>query len=555
MLNGTTNEQKIWNYLKAAGLNDFGTAGLMGNLYKESGLKPNNLQNSYEQKLGYTDESYTAAVDNSSYTNFASDAAGYGLAQWTFHTRKAGLLSYAKSKGKSIGDLEMQLEYLMKELKESYAGVLSVLKTATSVQEASDAVLMQFERPANAAAKKSERADCGQAYLNKFAEMEERKMSFTNSPLVSYTKISPNRTKNRNHAIDTITIHCVVGQCSVQTLGEVFAPTTREASSNYGVGYDGKIGMYCEEKDRSWCSSNAANDHRAVTIEVASDTTEPYAVNDKAYAAMLDLVTDICKRNGIKKLVWSNNKDDRVNHRNGCNMTVHRDYANKSCPGTYLYERHGAIAAEVNRRLGASGDAPAEPKPTQPATELKFGAGDIVAFAGGTHYTSADAATGSTAKAGTAKITAVKVGGKHPYHCRAVNDAGAFVSGVYGWVDAATVSAVKAEASGDTVYVVKKGDTLSGIAAKYGTTYQALAEYNGITNPNIISVGQKIKIPKKGATAAPTVRKHTVVRGDTLWALAVKYLGNGSRYPEIMKASGITSTTLTAGQVLTIPEK
>lgn len=191
-------------------------------------------------------------------------------------------------------------------------------------------------------------------------------MAYTNSPLVSYTKISPNRTKNRNHAIDTITIHCVVGQCSVQTLGEVFAPTSRQASSNYGVGYDGKIGMYCEEKDRSWCSSNAANDHRAITIEVASDTTEPYAVNAKAYAALLDLVTDICKRNGIKKLVWSTSKNDRVNHLNGCNMTVHRDYANKSCPGTYLYNRHGEIAAEVNKRLGASSVTPANP--TQPST-------------------------------------------------------------------------------------------------------------------------------------------------------------------------------------------
>lgn len=191
-------------------------------------------------------------------------------------------------------------------------------------------------------------------------------MAYTNSPLVSYTKISPNRTKNRNHAIDTITIHCVVGQCSVQTLGEVFAPTSRQASSNYGVGYDGKIGMYCEEKDRSWCSSNAANDHRAITIEVASDTTEPYAVNAKAYAALLDLVTDICKRNGIKKLVWSTSKNDRVNHLNGCNMTVHRDYANKSCPGTYLYNRHGEIAAEVNKRLGASSVNPANP--TQPST-------------------------------------------------------------------------------------------------------------------------------------------------------------------------------------------
>jgi glycerophosphoryl diester phosphodiesterase len=182
----------------------------------------------------------------------------------------------------------------------------------------------------------------------------------SNSSLVCYTKISPNKSSPRNHAIDTITIHCVVGQCSVETLGNVFAPTSRQASSNYGIGYDGKIGMYVEEKDRSWCSSNASNDNRAVTIEVASDTKHPYTVNDKAYAALLDLVTDICKRNGIKKLIWSTSKNDRVNHLNGCNMTVHRDYANKSCPGDYLYNRHGEIAAEVNKRLGSDSKTTSE---------------------------------------------------------------------------------------------------------------------------------------------------------------------------------------------------
>lgn len=199
-------------------------------------------------------------------------------------------------------------------------------------------------------------------------------MAFTNSPLVSYTKISPNRTKNRNHAIDTITIHCVVGQCSVETLGNVFAPESRKASSNYGVGVDGRIGMYCEEKDRSWCSSNAANDHRAITIEVASDTKHPYAVNDKAYAALIDLCVDICQRNGIKKLVWSTNKNERVNHLNGCNMTVHRDYANKSCPGEYLYERHGAIADAVNARLTATEDTKTE-APTETTLPEKMTTG------------------------------------------------------------------------------------------------------------------------------------------------------------------------------------
>ena len=244
----------------------------------------------------------------------------------------------------------------------------------------------------------------------------------SNSPLVDYTRISPNKNSPRNHKIDTITIHCVVGQCTVETLGNIFAPTSRQASSNYGVGTDGKIGMYVEEKARSWCSSSAANDNRAVTIEVASDTKHPYAVNDRAFAALLDLVTDICKRNGIKKLVWSTKKADRMNHKNGCNMTVHRDYANKSCPGDYLYNRHGEIAAEVNRRLGVTDTAP---------------------------------------------------------------DAGA--------------------GQGVTVYTVKKGDTLSAIAAKHGTTYQKIAAYNGIKNPNVIRVGQKIKIPT--ATAPESFAK------------------------------------------------
>ena len=184
----------------------------------------------------------------------------------------------------------------------------------------------------------------------------------TNSPLVSYTRISPNRNSPRKKPIDTITIHCVVGQCSVETLGSIFAPSSRQASSNYGVGYDGRIGMYCEEKDRSWCTSSAANDHRAITIEVASDTTHPYAVNDKAYAALIELVADICKRNGIKKLVCSTDKNTRVNHLNGCNMTVHRDYANKSCPGDYLYQRQSDIAAKVNKILGAT-EKPVETPP------------------------------------------------------------------------------------------------------------------------------------------------------------------------------------------------
>ncbi len=178
-------------------------------------------------------------------------------------------------------------------------------------------------------------------------------MAYTNSKLVNYTRISPNRSVNRNHKIDTISIHCVVGQCSVETLGSIFASPSKEASSNYGIGYDGKIGLYVEEKDRSWCTSSSSNDNRAITIEVASDTYHPYRVKDVAYKSLIKLLVDICKRNGIKKLVWSTNKSERMNHLNGCNMTVHRDYANKSCPGDYLYNLHGKIAKEVNAQLGS----------------------------------------------------------------------------------------------------------------------------------------------------------------------------------------------------------
>ena len=178
-------------------------------------------------------------------------------------------------------------------------------------------------------------------------------MGYSNSKLVSYTKLSPNNSGLRNHAIDTITIHCVVGQCSVETLGDIFAPTSRQASSNYGIGCDGRIGLYVEEKNRSWCSSSGANDHRAITIEVASDRKAPYAVRDVVYKSLINLLVDICKRNDIKKLLWKGDKS-LIGQVDEQNMTVHRWFANKSCPGDWLYSRHGQIANLVNERLGAT---------------------------------------------------------------------------------------------------------------------------------------------------------------------------------------------------------
>ena len=163
-----SDEQKIWDFLLDAIGNQYGVAGLMGNLYAESALQPNNLQNSYEKKLGMNDVQYTAAVDNGSYTNFVNDAAGYGLAQWTYWSRKQNLYQYAKQCGVSIGDLTMQLEYLIRELK-GYTTVWNTLLVATSVKEASDVVLTQFEKPADQSEKvKNTRASYGQRYFDKY---------------------------------------------------------------------------------------------------------------------------------------------------------------------------------------------------------------------------------------------------------------------------------------------------------------------------------------------------------------------------------------------------
>ena len=163
-------EATIWEFLFAKLGNAYGTAGLMGNLFAESGLKPTNLQNTYEKKLDYTDATYTAAVDDGTYDNFVKDCAGYGLAQWTYWSRKQGLLELAKAEGKSIGDLSLQLDYIWKELSEGYGKLLKTLQTATSVTEASTAVLTQYERPADQGeAVQAKRAAFGQTYFDKYA--------------------------------------------------------------------------------------------------------------------------------------------------------------------------------------------------------------------------------------------------------------------------------------------------------------------------------------------------------------------------------------------------
>ena len=176
----------------------------------------------------------------------------------------------------------------------------------------------------------------------------------SNSPLAVYTKLSPNHSGKRKHVIDTVSIHCMAGNATVETCGAIFASPARKASSNYGIGTDGRIALYVDEANRSWCTSSPDNDHRAITIEVANNGGAPdWPVSAVAYEALIQLLVDICQRNpGIGRLRWQANKS-LIGQVARQNMTVHRWFAAKACPGDYLYNRHGEIAAEVNRRLDA----------------------------------------------------------------------------------------------------------------------------------------------------------------------------------------------------------
>ena len=187
---------------------------------------------------------------------------------------------------------------------------------------------------------------------------------FTNSQLVNFTKISPNRNTPRNAKIDTITIHHCAGDATIEALGELMQPVARQMSSNYGIGSDGRIGMYCPESDRAWTSSSAANDNRAITIEVSNNSTDPdWTVSDKAMDALIKLCADICRRNGIPRLIWKNDKS-LIGQVDKQNMTIHSWFKATNCPGPYLLGRMGYIAEEVNKRLGVRSEGAGTAPPT-----------------------------------------------------------------------------------------------------------------------------------------------------------------------------------------------
>lgn len=186
----------------------------------------------------------------------------------------------------------------------------------------------------------------------------------SNSSLVNCKVMSPNHSGARTHKIDRITPHCVVGQLSAEGIGGCFTSTSRQASCNYGIGHDGRVSLIVDEANRSWCTSSNANDQRAITIECASDKVDPYTMNSAVYNKLVDLCADICKRNSISKLLWIADKTKSLNYSPASGeavLTVHRWFANKSCPGDWLYNRLGDLAAKVNAKLGSGGTAPQEP--------------------------------------------------------------------------------------------------------------------------------------------------------------------------------------------------
>ena len=360
---GNNNPEKMFNFLRQQGFTEAGSAAVVGSGYAESGCSPINLQNNGNRELDMTDEQYTAAVDNGTYTNFVNDKYGYGIFQWTYWSRKQNLLNYAKSKGVSIGDLEMHMNFLMQELNAGYKPLLNILRTSNSVSECSNAFMLQFERPANQSVEnQNKRVSYGREFYNKFCGKGGTTMGYTNSPLVDCVKMSPNHSGKRTHRIDRITPHCVVGQCSAERIGDCF-PAGREASCNYGIGYDGRVCLIVDEANRSWCTSSNANDQRAITIECASDSTHPYAFKDACYKKLVKLCIDICQRNGIKKMLWINNKEKALNYEPKAGegiFTVHRWYANKSCPGDWMYNRMGQLCDEVNAGLNGGSYNPPE---------------------------------------------------------------------------------------------------------------------------------------------------------------------------------------------------
>ena len=439
-------------------------------------------------------------------------------------------------------------------------------------------------------------------------------MGYSNSPMVEYTKLSPNNSGLRTHCIDRITPHCVVGQCTAEGLGEWFANSSAQSSSNYGIDRDGRVGLYVEEKNRSWCSSNADNDQRAVTIECASDTTEPYAFRDGVYQSLISLCADICRRNGKTKLLWFADKDRALSYEPAADemvLTVHRWFANKACPGNWMYTRMGELASKVTAALMAANLEKPAMKTEKPEHDTAKAVWDFllgkIGNAFGVAGLMGNLCAESGLKANNLENTGNDALGMSDDEFTALVDSGAyndFVSNKYAyglaqWGHHSRKAALLAyaqnrgtsigdlkmqlgflwkeinESYASMLSILKTATTIRQASDAVLIQFERPADQGNETQEQRAAFGQIYynrfsgsapaeKVNKDeagdcmcsgpGAVSAAT-RKYTVVSGDTLWGIARKLLGSGYRYTEIVRLNGLKTSVIYAGQVLRIPQK
>lgn len=509
---GKNVEEQIWNFAMARAGNVYGVAALMGNLYAESGLNSRNLENLCERRLreagkSYcTDESYTAAVDSGEISReeflhpLPGKQYGFGLAQWTSAGRKAGLYDYVKAKGLSIGDLEVQLEYLFKELGTSYKAVLSALKTASSVRAASDIVLKKFECPADQSeAVKVKRAGYGQKYYEKYAGEASQNGGNNMSVRIGHASISEKGTINGVKGDQTGGEVCVRSWYSKPwdymalhpdaAVREKHAKAVEAACANDNIGYGQNdrntlntlakaAGYDLSRVGKCNCDCSSLQNVAAVASGASGAT---YGSNGWTTSTM---------KAALQKLGYKIITD--AAHLASAAYCVRGAIYVKASSHTVCALDNGASYKKTLEKAGIS-----ETAASGKDSSTTYKVGDVVSFNGTKHYTSANDAASKTCKPGKAKVTAVSAGAKHPYHLVHTDS----TSNVYGWVDAGDIGTTASGGmSGAKTHKVVSGDTLSAIANKNGTTVAKIVAANKSKYPkitaNYIIVGWTLTIPQ-----------------------------------------------------------